>query len=96
MATSYAVRRDTQVEAVVTLYRSTVPHVTMKRCRSASPADTGPHRPLSDLFQLPELFLRVLSFLSPSDLARTQTVNKHWARAALDPQLWKRLYLGKS
>lgn len=61
-----------------------------KRHRSPSPGT----RRLSDLFSLPELFLHVLSFLSPTDLARAQAVNKHWQRMVTDPGLWKNLYLG--
>lgn len=57
----------------------------MKRRRS----DDG----LVGLFELDELFLRVLGFLDAEDLANVQRVNKHWARLAVDPQLWRRLYL---
>jgi hypothetical protein len=59
----------------------------MKRARSPSP--TG----LARLFDLPELFLHILSFLEPADLARIQGVNTHWQRMAGDPELWRRLYL---
>lgn len=51
-------------------------------------------RELKALFALDELFLRVLSFLPARDLARAQGVSRHWERMALDPQLWKQLYLG--
>lgn len=60
----------------------------MKRRRSASEL-----RGLSQLFELDELFLRVLGYLDAEDLASAQRVSKHWARLAVDPQLWKRLYL---
>lgn len=61
----------------------------MKRRRSASQDLHGLRR----LFELDELFLRVLGYLDAEDLANAQRVNKHWARLAVDPQLWKRLYL---
>ncbi|BEJ14144.1 hypothetical protein CspHIS471_0313180 [Cutaneotrichosporon sp. HIS471] len=50
-------------------------------------------RGLLPLFELNELFLRVLGHLGPADLARAQGVSKRWATIAVDPQLWKRLYL---
>lgn len=61
----------------------------MKRRRSVSPDAPG----LRGLFELDELFLRVLGYLDAEDLASAQRVSKHWARLAVDPQLWKRLYL---
>lgn len=64
----------------------------MKRRRSVS-ADLNGLRGLRGLFELDELFLRVLGYLDAEDLASAQRVNKHWARLAVDPQLWKRLYL---
>ncbi|WVQ79342.1 hypothetical protein IAT38_001439 [Cryptococcus sp. DSM 104549] len=48
---------------------------------------------IRDLFPYEEIFLRILSFLRPSELAAVQGVNRHWARMSLDPQLWKSLYL---
>ena len=42
---------------------------------------------LGDLFTYQEIFLRVLSFLSPGDLAKGQGVNRYWARMTLDPQV---------
>ncbi|WRT69543.1 uncharacterized protein IL334_006530 [Kwoniella shivajii] len=50
---------------------------------------------ISDLFPLQEIFLRILSFLPPNDLAKIQGVNKYWGRMSVDPQLWKRLYLAR-
>ncbi|EKC98293.1 hypothetical protein A1Q2_07307 [Trichosporon asahii var. asahii CBS 8904] len=61
----------------------------MKRRRSS----VSELRGLSRLFELDELFLRVLGYLDAEDLANAQRVSKHWARLAVDPQLWKRLYL---
>lgn len=57
--------------------------------QSSLPTQLG----LRPLFDLDELFLRVLSFLSPSDLARAQAVSRRWSVIAVDPQLWKALYL---
>ena len=42
---------------------------------------------ISDLFPYQELFLRILSFLSPTDLALVQGVSKYWAKMSLDPQV---------
>jgi hypothetical protein len=42
---------------------------------------------LANLFRYEELFLRVLSFLSPTDLASVQSVNRYWSRMTLDPQV---------
>jgi hypothetical protein len=77
-----------------------------KRRRSLSPDVRSSSRParrepaptpaaLADLFVLPELFLHVLSFLTPAELARVQLVSRHWERVAGDPGLWRRLYLGE-
>lgn len=63
--------------------------LAMKRRRSS----VSELRGLSRLFELDELFLRVLGYLDAEDLANAQRVSKHWARLAVDPQLWKRLYL---
>ncbi|KAL7424921.1 hypothetical protein Q5752_000608 [Cryptotrichosporon argae] len=43
-------------------------------------------RSIADLFPLQELFLRVLGFLAPEDLARAQGVSRYWQGMALDPQ----------
>ncbi|WVO13807.1 hypothetical protein L204_101430 [Cryptococcus depauperatus] len=50
---------------------------------------------VADLFPFQEIFLRILSFLEPEDLARAQRVSKYWERMVLDPQLWKTLYLDR-
>ncbi|WWD20152.1 hypothetical protein CI109_104628 [Kwoniella shandongensis] len=50
---------------------------------------------IADLFPFQEIFLRILSFLPPTDLAKVQRVDKYWARMSVDPQLWKRLYLSR-
>ncbi|WVF68594.1 hypothetical protein IAT40_003363 [Kwoniella sp. CBS 6097] len=55
----------------------------------------GRKKDVSDLFPFQEIFLRILSFLSPSELAQIQRVSKYWARMSVDPQLWKRLYLAR-
>jgi hypothetical protein len=39
------------------------------------------------VFAYDEIFLRIMSFLSPTDLAVVQGVSKHWARISLDPQV---------
>jgi hypothetical protein len=49
-----------------------------------------PPKTISDLFPLQEIFLRILSFLSPSDLAVVQGVDRYWARMSLDPQVSRR------
>ena len=62
---------------------------------------------LGGIFGYQELFLRILGFLSPTELATIQGVDRYWSRMALDQQvssfdrddtcadlqLWKRLYL---
>ncbi|KAK8849527.1 hypothetical protein IAR55_004861 [Kwoniella newhampshirensis] len=50
---------------------------------------------IADLFPFQEIFLRILSFLPPTDLAMVQRVNRYWAKMSVDPQLWKRLYLSR-
>ncbi|KAL1413204.1 hypothetical protein Q8F55_000955 [Vanrija albida] len=62
--------------------------------RRSSHAPAAPSSP-AGVFALDELFLRVLGQLDAPDLARAQGVSRHWARMALDPQLWKRLYLDR-
>jgi hypothetical protein len=42
---------------------------------------------IASIFVYEEIFLRILSFLSPTDLALVQGVNKYWARMSLDPQV---------
>ena len=42
---------------------------------------------LSDIFGYQELFLRILSFLSPTELATIQGVDRYWSRMALDQQV---------
>lgn len=42
---------------------------------------------IADLFPYQEIFLRVLSFLSPTELVHVQGVNKYWAKMSLDPQV---------
>ncbi|EIW71674.1 hypothetical protein M231_07324 [Tremella mesenterica] len=70
---------------------------TSKSVRNAAstPTPTPPKHTLADLFHFQEIFLRVLSFLPVSDLARIQAVNSHFAKMSLDPQLWKGLYLAR-
>lgn len=49
-----------------------------------------PH-PIGDIFDYQELFLRILSFLSPTELASIQGVNRYWSRMSTDPQVITRL-----
>ncbi|CAK9780531.1 hypothetical protein CC85DRAFT_308600 [Cutaneotrichosporon oleaginosum] len=71
------------------------------RLRLEADADTDAHlapevpSALRPLFDLDELFLRVLAYLGPADLARAQAVSRRWAAIAVDPQLWKRIYLAR-
>jgi hypothetical protein len=46
-----------------------------------------PLHTISDLFPYQEIFIRILSFLTPTDLAAIQNVNKYWAHMSLDPQV---------
>lgn len=39
------------------------------------------------IFGYQEIFLRVMSFLSPTDLAMVQGVSRDWAKMSLDPQV---------
>ena len=63
-----------------------------KRSRaSESERLSSPPQPDSEaqrsVFAYDEIFLRIMSFLSPTDLAVVQGVSKHWARISLDPQV---------
>ncbi|ORY34893.1 hypothetical protein BCR39DRAFT_515436 [Naematelia encephala] len=74
------------------------PTPTLEPQQHASSSGQSPKRDthtISDLFPYQEIFLRILSFLSPTDLTVLQGVNKYWAKMSLDPQLWKRLYLSR-
>lgn len=64
------------------------------RSQSAPGNDRGqaqqrsPH-PIGDIFGYQELFLRILSFLSPTELALIQGVNHYWSRMSTDQQVSK-------
>ena len=47
------------------------------------------HHGIADLFPYQEIFLRILSFLSPADLTMVQRVNKYGSRMSMDPQVSK-------
>ena len=49
--------------------------------------DTVRRHTISDLFPYQEIFLRVLSYLSPQELAGVQGVNRYFARMSLDQQV---------
>jgi len=53
---------------------------------NTSPASIAPAS-VRSVFAYDEIFLRIMSFLSPTDLAVVQGVSKHWARISLDPQV---------
>ena len=54
---------------------------------SPSRSDAAPPAPLSSVFGYQEIFLRIMSYLSPTDLAIVQGVNRQWAKMSLDPQV---------
>ncbi|WWC95525.1 hypothetical protein V866_002390 [Kwoniella sp. B9012] len=62
---------------------------------SGASGESSTKRSIADLFPFQEIFLRILSFLPPNDLAMVQRVNRYWGKMSVDPQLWKRLYLAR-
>lgn len=42
---------------------------------------------MSPIFGYQEIFLRIMSYLTPTELATVQGVNKQWAKMSLDPQV---------
>lgn len=54
--------------------------------RESTPINAAPSS-VRSVFAYDEIFLRIMSFLSPTDLAVVQGVSKHWARISLDPQV---------
>lgn len=71
---------------VDTILHHNAPLASSQSIHSPQHAFTAPHT-ISDLFPYQELFLRVLSFLPPTDLALAQGVSKYWALMSLDPQV---------
>ncbi|WVW86762.1 hypothetical protein I302_108816 [Kwoniella bestiolae CBS 10118] len=62
---------------------------------TSNSSTSSSRRSISDLFPFQEIFLRILSFLPPNDLAKVQRVDRYWSKMSVDPQLWKRLYLAR-
>lgn len=67
-----------------------------KRRRQPGPVNKPSkfHR-LKDVFDYPEVFLNILSFLPAQDLVQLERVDRYWKRICNDQWLWKRIYLGK-
>lgn len=70
---------------------------TTKRRRHADAESprTPRYSRLKDVFDYPEVFLNILSFLSAQDLVQFERVNRYWKRICNDQWLWKRIYLGE-
>jgi hypothetical protein len=63
-----------------------------KRTRATGSEGRSPSPPPDpeaqrSVFAYDEIFLRIMSFLSPTDLAIVQGVSKQWAKISLDPQV---------
>lgn len=69
---------------------------TRKRRRvDTESSQTTRYSHLKEIFDYPEVFLNILSFLTATDLAQFERVNRYWKRICTDQWLWKRIYLGK-
>lgn len=80
---------DVEKEAVDPALSST------KRRRQAESIKPPKYPRLKDVFDYPEVFLNILSFLPAQDLVRFERVNRYWKRICNDQWLWKRIYLGE-
>ncbi|KAJ9117497.1 hypothetical protein QFC22_004347 [Naganishia vaughanmartiniae] len=68
---------------------------TYKRARVASKTEEPSCPAYQDVFEYPEVFLHILSFLPVEDLVTFERVSKYWRRICTDQWLWKRIYLGE-
>lgn len=66
-------------------------HARSAKGKGRPPVATAPGTPrpptFAGLTEHQEIFLRILSFLSPNELAQVQGVNRYWAHMTLDPQV---------
>lgn len=63
-------------------------HLPLRRTALPDGRFTASGRPTLDrLLAHQEIFLRILSFLSPTELAQVQGVSRYWAHMTLDPQV---------
>lgn len=66
-----------------------------RRLSDTEPSQTTRYSHLKEVFEYPEVFLNILSFLTATDLAQFERVNRYWKRICTDQWLWKRIYLGE-
>ncbi|KAJ9114110.1 hypothetical protein QFC20_001626 [Naganishia adeliensis] len=66
---------------------------TAKRRRQADSIKPPKYPHLKDVFDYPEVFLNILSFLPAQDLVQFERVSRYWKRICNDQWLWKRIYL---
>jgi hypothetical protein len=60
---------------------------SLQRLQNGLDASAIIRHTISDLFPYQELLMRILSFLTPTELALMQGVSKYWAKMSLDPQV---------
>lgn len=68
---------------------------TAKRRRQADSIKPPKYPHLKYVFDYPEVFLNILSFLPAQDLVQFERVSRYWKRICNDQWLWKRIYLGE-
>lgn len=66
-----------------------------RRLSDTESSQTTRYADLKEVFEYPEVFLNILSFLTATDLAQFERVNRYWKRICTDQWLWKRIYLGE-
>jgi hypothetical protein len=77
---------DRIIQAIDTATMPSKRRRTSGTSREPSPVNIAPAS-VRSVFAYDEIFLRIMSFLSPTDLAVAQGVSKQWARISLDPQV---------
>ncbi|GHJ85118.1 hypothetical protein NliqN6_1520 [Naganishia liquefaciens] len=66
-----------------------------RRVSETESSPTTRYSHLRKVFDYPEVFLNILSFLTATDLAQFERVNRYWKRICTDQWLWKRIYLAR-
>lgn len=68
---------------------------TKRQRQPGSDIKTPKYPHLKGIFDYPEVFLNILSFLPAQDLVQFERVDRYWKRICNDQWLWKRIYLGE-